>query len=115
MLTPTEMTELCKVSYQMLAGDRIPVTAGYYLIQANLGTMTYSYLLTKWSIIGDATPGRWSTDTPLTFNAGSQTFDSAVHLTSGGALKFRANDSWDAPNPNYGSTAADGSTLDAGG
>ncbi len=97
-------------------GQNIPVTtAGYYLIQANLGTMTYSYLLTTWGIIGDATPGGWSTDTPLAFNSDNQIFTAAVNLTSSGAFKFRANDSWDAPNPNYGSTAADGSTLDAGG
>lgn len=90
-------------------------TAGYYFIEASLATMTYSYFPTTWSIIGDATPGGWSTDTPLAFNATSQTWASEVHLTSGGYFKFRANDSWNSPNPNYGSTAADGMTLDAGG
>ena len=97
-------------------GQNIPVTtAGYYFIQASLSTMTYSYLLTTWSIIGDATPGGWSTDTPLAFNAANQIWTSEVHLTSGGYFKFRANDSWNSPNPNYGSTAADGMTLDQGG
>ena len=36
----------------------------------------------------------------------------ALHLTSGGSFKFRGTSDWAI---NYGSTAADGTTLDAGG
>jgi hypothetical protein len=94
-------------------GGNIPVTvAGYYLIKANLGTMTYSLTLTTWGVIGDATPGGWGSQTDMAYNSTSQIFSLALHLTSGGTFKFRGTSDW---NINYGSTAADGTTLNAGG
>ena len=94
-------------------GSNIAVaTAGYYLIKANLGTMTYSLTKTTWGVIGDATPGDWSTQTDMTYNATSLKFSLGVHLVGGKAFKFRGTSDW---NINYGSTAADGSTLNAGG
>jgi starch-binding outer membrane protein SusE/F len=92
-------------------GGNIPVTvAGYYLIKANLGTMTYSLTNTTWGIMGDY--NGWSTQTNMIYNPSTLTFSLALHLTSGGAFKFRGTSDW---NINYGSTAADGTTLNAGG
>jgi starch-binding outer membrane protein SusE/F len=92
-------------------GGNIPVTvAGYYLIKANLGTMTYSLTNTTWGIMGDY--NGWSTQTNMTYNPATLTFSLALHLTSGGAFKFRGTSDWSI---NYGSTAADGTTLNAGG
>jgi starch-binding outer membrane protein SusE/F len=92
-------------------GNNISVsTAGYYLIKANLGTMTYSITLTNWGVIGDATPGGWNDETALTYDASSGTWIGEMHLTAAN-IKFRANHDW---GYNYGSTAAN-STLDAGG
>ncbi|HKJ40524.1 MAG TPA: SusF/SusE family outer membrane protein, partial [Sunxiuqinia sp.] len=92
-------------------GDNISVPEdGYYRIQANLSDMTYSLLKTDWGVIGDATPSGWDDETPLTYDANTNTWNGGIHLTAA-AVKFRANHSWDY---NYGSDNADG-TLQAGG
>ena len=92
-------------------GGNIPVaTAGYYLIKANLGPMTYSITKTAWGVIGDASPNSWTDETALTYDATLGVWTGGMHMTAG-SFKFRANHSWDY---NYGSTAAN-STLDAGG
>ncbi len=94
-------------------GGNIPVSEdGYYLVQANLGDMTYLLTKTDWGVIGDATPGLWDNDTDLSYVSASKTWRGSVTLSDAGAYKFRANDGWDI---DYGSTAADGMTLDAGG
>ena len=85
-------------------------SSGYYKIHVNTDALTYSIEKTTWSIIGDATAGGWSTDTPMTYDKTKKVWTVTTNLTAGG-LKFRANDSWDL---NYGDTGADG-TLDAGG
>ena len=98
-------------------GNNITVASdGYYLIRANLSTMTYTLLKTTWGIIGDATPGGWSTDTPLTYDQATGKWWAAVHMTAGGAFKFRSNASWnDPPDPNFGSDNADGTLQEGGG
>ena len=65
-------------------------------------------------MVGDATPGGWSgPDLPLKYDSCSDTWKAIVTLTQG-KIKFRQNNSWDAPNINYGSDAADGN-LQVGG
>jgi hypothetical protein len=92
-------------------GNNITVaTAGYYLIKANLGPMTYSLTKTAWGVIGDASPNGWTDETALTYNATLGVWTGGMHMTAG-SFKFRANHDW---GYNYGSTAAN-STLDAGG
>ncbi|MCK3685946.1 SusF/SusE family outer membrane protein [Maribellus sp. YY47] len=94
-------------------GNNISVPAdGYYLVRANLSEMTYSLTETVWGVIGDATAGGWGNQTDMTYDAVSQTFRLGIHLTSGGAFKFRGTSDWGI---NYGSTAEDGTSLDAGG
>lgn len=82
---------------------------GYYLIKANLGTMTYSATKTVWGIIGDATALGWGDQTNMTYDPTAQTFSLVAHLTAGGYFKFRGTSDWSV---NYGSDAADG-TLGA--
>ncbi len=92
-------------------GGNIPVpAAGYYLIKANPVAMTYSLTLTTWGVMGDY--NGWASQTDMTYNATSKIFSLGLHLTSGGAFKFRGTSDWAI---NYGSTAADGTTLDPGG
>ena len=85
---------------------------GYYHLTVDLsGTpKTHTYLLTAWSVIGDATPGGWNTDTDMAYDSIAKTWNVTVNLTAA-SIKFRANHSWDL---NYGDTGADGS-LDMGG
>jgi hypothetical protein len=67
---------------------------GYYEIYANLITMTWSETPTTWSIIGDATPGGWNTDTPMTYNTTTQVWTVTANMVKAGSYKFRANDAW---------------------
>ena len=55
------------------------------------------------SIIGDATPGAWDSDTPMTYNAAAGCWEVTTDLAAG-QLKFRANNGWDI---NWGGTTAE--------
>ena len=93
------------------AGANIHVTdAGYYKVNVDTVALTYTVVKTTWGVIGDATPGGWNTDSPMTYDSQAGVWTAVVDLVPGG-LKFRANSAWDI---NYGDTGADG-ILDAGG
>ena len=89
--------------------DGIPVpTAGKYDITFNKITAAYSFTPTVVtyqviSIIGDATPGAWDTDTDMTTTDGIIYTLNGVSLKTG-ALKFRGDHKWDLPY-NWGGTA----------
>ena len=93
-------------------GDNIKeADAGYYKLNVDLPGLTYTAVKTTWALIGDATPGGWNTDTPMTYDATTKVWTATVALTSPGGLKFRANGAWDI---NFGDDGANG-TLDYGG
>jgi hypothetical protein len=79
-------------------GDLTIAEPGYYLVKADLNTLTWSATTTTWSVIGAATPGGWDADSPLTFNPITNTWTATLDLKAG-ELKFRANNAWDI---NYG-------------
>ena len=60
----------------------------------------YTYSAYRWGLIGDATPGGWSTDTNMTWDSVNMVFKVSLDLIVG-SFKFRANDGWDV---NYGGT-----------
>jgi hypothetical protein len=73
--------------------------AGVYLLDANVSALTYSaQYIQSFGIIGTATAGQWNSSTPMTYNIATGLWTITTQLTAG-ALKFRANDSW---NINYG-------------
>jgi len=84
--------------------------AGYYKLNANLNTLTHTFLRTTWGVIGDATPGGWNTDTDMTYDVTTKTWSVTLDLTAAN-IKFRANHAWDL---NYGDNGANG-TLEEGG
>lgn len=65
--------------------------AGFYKIYVNFATKEYTITPVTWGVIGSATPGAWSSDQDMTYNAGvySITLDLVV-----GELKFRVGDDW---------------------
>jgi len=84
-------------------GSNIPVTgpSGYYQVNFNAGTGAYTFtaltipVYSQISVIGDATPGGWNTDTELTQStSNNQVWTGTVALTAGGNVKFRANNDW---------------------
>lgn len=93
-------------------GDNIVATdAGYYKINVDMNSMTYSILKTVWGIIGSSvSPYDWSADQKMTYDVDNKVWTITADLKAG-EFKFRANDGWDL---NYGDTGADGK-LDQGG
>lgn len=92
-------------------GGNLSVAApGYYLLKADLNTLTWSATKTSWAIIGAATPKGWDAETPLTYDEASGTWQTTLDLKAD-AFKFRANNAWDI---NYGDTNGDG-LLESGG
>lgn len=86
-------------------GANISVTEdGFYKININLKTLTYTILKTEWGLIGSATPGGWDADTDMTYNETTGVWELTVDLIVG-EIKFRANDDWDL---NYGDGDGDG-------
>ncbi len=78
------------------SGGNITVpSAGYYRVQANLSTLTWSATLTQWGIVGAATPKGWDASTPLSFDAATNTWVIQSVALKADAYKFRANDGWD--------------------
>lgn len=89
-------------------GNLFVPAAGYYLLKADLNPTpaTWGATLTTWSVIGDATPGGWNTDTQMTFDPIAKTWSVTLNLVSTGAWKFRADDAW-AINIGYDNGALD--------
>ena len=75
------------------AGLSVP-DSGYYEVTANLKNLTWTATKTTWSIIGDATPGGWNTDTQMIFDPQTQTWSVTCNMVQAGSFKFRANDEW---------------------
>jgi hypothetical protein len=58
-------------------------------------------------LIGDATPGGWDTDTPMTYDVDNHVWTVTLDLKVGD-IKFRANGTWAL---NYGSNNNEGKTV----
>ncbi|WP_461451744.1 SusE domain-containing protein [Mucilaginibacter sp.] len=71
----------------------VPAT-GYYELVANTNNLTWTATPITWSIIGDATPGGWSNDTEMAYNANTNTWTVTAVMVSSGSFKFRANNAW---------------------
>ena len=61
---------------------------------ANFNNNTWTATKTTWGIIGDATPGGWNSDTPMTYDAVNQVWKVTCNMVSTGSYKFRANNAW---------------------
>lgn len=77
------------------SGGNLSLPVGYYLINANTINLTWSStLITTWGVIGDATPGSWSTSTPLIYDPVANVWKATVNFSGSGSFKFRANNDW---------------------
>lgn len=76
-----------------LGGGNITATPGFYQIDANLNTMTYSLRTCTWGIVGDAV-GSWDNDVQLTYNSSTGALEAEVEF-SAGQFKFRQDGAWD--------------------
>jgi hypothetical protein len=82
------------------------IPPGYYKINANMNTNTWTATSTTWGLIGDAVPTTgWNSDRDMTYDAASKTYKITMDLNAG-AIKFRANDDWPI---NFGDDGTNGS------
>ncbi|WP_315819345.1 hypothetical protein [Paraflavitalea speifideaquila] len=75
------------------AGLSVP-GPGYYYLTANLNNNTWTATKTTWGILGDASPGGWTTDTQLSYDASAQVWKVTANMKQNGSFKFRANNAW---------------------
>ena len=95
-----------------LGGSAILIAdEGYYKLDADFPYMTHSFLKTTWSIMGDATPGGFITDTDMTYMASEKIWSVTADLVAGG-FTFRANHRWEL---SYGDNGAHNGQLESGG
>ncbi|WP_426586070.1 SusE domain-containing protein [Mucilaginibacter sp. R-33] len=83
-----------KLSTDGLAGGLVVPGPGYYELSANTNNLTWTYTKTTWSILGDASPGGWSTDTQMTYDVAKQVWTLTCDMSASGSFKFRANNAW---------------------
>ena len=76
------------------AGGLSVPNGGYYELTANMNNNTWTATATTWSIIGDATPGGWNTDTQMTYDSTNQVWTVKADMKASGSFKFRANNAW---------------------
>ncbi|WP_423146631.1 SusE domain-containing protein [Rubrolithibacter danxiaensis] len=67
---------------------------GYYDLTADLNQMKYTITKTTWSIIGDATPGGWDSDTQMDYDPVNKVWKVTADMSANGSFKFRANNAW---------------------
>jgi len=118
LLSPTSTTNL------MLPGP------GLYEVSANPVTLAWTYTLTTWAIIGDATPvGSFNSETEMTFVPSQMAYTIKMNMVTSGSFKFRANNAWVidfgingttnriqyADNPIFGSNPINNITVPANG
>lgn len=76
------------------AGGLTVPAGGYYELTADLDKLTWTATKVTWSIVGNATPGGWEKDTPMTYDPDKQVWTVTVALKADGSYKFRANNAW---------------------
>lgn len=77
----------------LAAGLSVP-DGGYYEVTANLNDQTWTATKTTWGIIGDASPGGWTTDTQMSYDEVNQIWTVTLDMIHNGSFKFRANNEW---------------------
>lgn len=77
----------------LAAGLSVP-DGGYYEVTADLNTNRWTATKTTWSIVGDATPGGWNSDTQMIYDEVAQVWRVTCDMVSNGSFKFRANNAW---------------------
>jgi hypothetical protein len=77
-------------------GNLTAPTDAAFEVDVNLITNTIAFV-PQWSVIGDASPGGWNTDTDMNYDSTTKTWYVTVKLVSDGttnAIKFRFKNDW---------------------
>ena len=76
------------------AGGLTVSAGGYYELTADLSKNTWTATKIAWSVIGNATPGGWEKDSPMTYDPEKQIWTVTLAMKADGSFKFRANNAW---------------------
>lgn len=69
--------------------------AGLYRVSVSLKFNTLLIVkINSMAIIGNATPGGWDAETPMVYDALTNTFTLIANMTQDGEFKYRANNNW---------------------
>lgn len=93
--------------------DIVAADAGMHKLNVNLNDFTFTYELTHWGLIGDATAGSWDVDEDFVYDEASGHLVLTTDLNVG-EIKFRANDDWAinlGDNDTNGSLEYDGANI----
>ncbi|MFA6484230.1 MAG: RagB/SusD family nutrient uptake outer membrane protein, partial [Bacteroidales bacterium] len=82
----------------------VAADAGYFKLNVDMNTLTYTVVKTEWGIIGSGTADGWNSDQNMTFDEATGLWTATLDLKVGD-IKFRANNDWVI---NYGDIGADG-------
>lgn len=75
--------------------SNIKVPSGFYRISMNKKLNKLNMVkIESMGIIGSATAKGWDAETPMTYDAATNTYSVVTTLTKDGEYKFRANDNW---------------------
>ena len=86
--------------------------ADYYIVLDLTHPNAYTFTKTSWGVIGDATPGGWSTDSDMSWDAVNQVWTTTIALVSSSgakSFKFRASHDW---GTNFGGNGSGDGTAD---
>ncbi|MBA5629115.1 SusF/SusE family outer membrane protein [Moheibacter lacus] len=105
------------IDFRVIA--RIGTTDNHDLISETVSITVTPYtdvldLSTPWGVVGSATPNGWNgPDVPFWKQQGSENNGIIVAYATltDGEIKFRMNNSWDAPNINYGGNSSTSGSL----
>jgi len=82
------------LSADATAGNLSVASDGYYELTVNSTTLAWTATKTTWSILGDASPGLWATDTPMNYDTTNKVWTVTCNMVLAGSFKFRANNAW---------------------
>ncbi|MDR1004924.1 MAG: SusE domain-containing protein, partial [Prevotellaceae bacterium] len=95
------------------ANKNVKVPSGIYRISLNKKLNTLEMLkVESIGIIGDATPDGWDAETPMFYDAATNTYSVTTTMVSGKEYKFRMNNNWTFSIGNDGTFSGGNFTFD---
>ncbi len=92
------------ISGKTVGKGNIKVPSGFYRISVNKKLNTFEMVkVVSMGLIGDATPGGWNAETPMTYDAATHSYSVVANFIADKEYKFRLNNNWTYAIGNNGS------------
>lgn len=93
--------------------DNVKAPSGFYRISVNKKLNTLEMVkIVSMGMIGNATVGGWDAETPMTYDAATNTYSVVTTMTADGEYKFRANNNWGYSIGDDGTFSGGNATFD---